>query len=103
MNLHRPVFGSFRQAVLSASWLATILVSLVAGQVAPAHAALLCKQWRVGPYFRAVQDNGYVVLFQLRQGDHGGLSWKASYVSRGRTIRGVVYGGIGNTTFKVRV
>jgi hypothetical protein len=103
MNSHQRVFGFSRQIVLSAAWLAAAFLLLLAGRVAPARAALLCKQWRVGPYFRAVQDNGYIVLFQLRQSDRGSLSGRATYVSRGKTVRGVVYGGIGNTTFKVRV
>ncbi len=103
MNLRQRAFGSSRQTVLPACWLAAALVLLLAGRVAPAQAALLCKQWRVGPYFRTVQDNGYTVLFQLRQYDHGRLSGRASYVSKGKIIHGNVYGGIGNTTFQVRV
>jgi len=92
-----------RQTVLPACSLVAVLVSLCAGWVAPAQAALLCKQWRVGPYFRAVQDNGYTVLFQLRQYANGKLAGNASYVSKGKAVRGPVLGGIGDTTFKARV
>ena len=68
----------------------------------PAAAAPLCEQWRVGPYFRVAQSNGYVVTFQLAQ--YGGrLSGRAFYTVNRKTVWGAATGGIGDTTFSVQV
>jgi hypothetical protein len=87
----------YRKTLLRLVVLAVVCLPFAAVETASAYPT--CKQWRIGPVFEAVQENGFTVRFQLRQWDTR-LAGNATYTTSSTNLIGqrstkTTYGDVG--------